>query len=129
MMTKAETYVIFLIGSILLALTITSCGEPKKNRFFVEGNCQECGPLIEKVLSSQPGVDSAGWNMKSSLVVVKFFPQETNPDQLQQALSKAGFNTQFYPGDEEAREALPICCQQRIDRSLERYEPKLPAGH
>ncbi len=111
---------LFIAIGVLLC---TACGESTKTSFFVQGNCLDCKPIIESKIQELPGIDSVGWDFESSMLTVKYFASEIAPDMLQQELAKAGFDTQFYPAEAEARKALPSCCQQEIDRKLKRDEP------
>jgi copper chaperone CopZ len=117
-----------ILTSSLLILVLSSCSEPAEALFFTEGNCQECGPLIEAALEEVAGVEDATWSYETSFTTIQYDPSAVNEDQLQQALAEAGFATGFYPPNEAAREALPACCRERIDRKLEPARP-LPQGH
>ena len=107
----------------LLLLGLIACQEPTRVSFFTQANCEECNGLIQAELKKLPGVDSVGWDFETSLTTVKYFPDKISEDQLQEALSKTGFETQFYPADDSAQALLPECCRQPIDRKLKRVEP------
>lgn len=113
---------------ILLSLLLMSCTEPQETLFFTEGNCEACGPLIERALEAVDGVKSATWDYGSSFTTVQYYPDEVSEETLQQALADAGFATGFYQPDTAARKALPACCQEPIDRKLQPAQP-LPPGH
>jgi copper chaperone CopZ len=117
--------VIIVLGLFLL----TSCAESTKTRFYVEGNCMECKEIIEAKVNEIQGIDSVGWDFESSLLIVKYFASKVAPDMIQQHVAKAGFDTQFYPADTDARNQLPACCQEPINRKLKRYEPEFKLNH
>ncbi|WNJ18507.1 heavy-metal-associated domain-containing protein [Pontibacter sp. G13] len=113
----------FLFAMILL---ITSCGPEETTRFFVEGSCEECKALIEQALNNTEGVVSAEWNLERSQATVTFRANAVSADQVQQAVSDLGFNTEFFDGNPNNRGNLPACCTQPIQRKL---KEDLPAGH
>lgn len=110
-------------------LLLVGCAESTKTHFFVQGNCEACKEIIEEKINSLEGIDSVGWDYESSILFVKYFASKVAPDQLQQSLSEAGFNTQFYPADEAAKAKLPACCQEEINRKLKRIEPEFKLKH
>jgi len=113
---------------LLLLTLLAACGPRQRARFFVQGNCPECGPLIEKTLRELPGVDSAGWSFAQSTAVVKYRANKVDMDKLQEALSKAGFETQFFPAEPAAQALLPACCREALSRRIE-LPQALPPGH
>lgn len=113
---------------LFLLSLLAACGSPQRTSFFVQGNCPECGPLIEKTLRELPGVDSAGWSYERSAAVVKFRGNKVDVDKLQEALSKAGFETQFFPAEPAAQALLPACCREALSRRIE-LPQALPPGH
>ena len=112
---------------LLMSLLWTCAGPQEQLSFFVEGNCEACGVIIEKTLKAEVGVASADWDFRSSFVEISYQPSKTSEEALQQVLSQAGFNTGYFEPDPEARASLPACCQEPITRKLQ-PKTELP-GH
>lgn len=103
---------------LLLLLSLTACESPTNISFFTEGNCPECEELIAASLADQEGVISVNWDIESSKTTVSYYANQTDPDQIQEAIAAAGFVVQLFPPNEEKRASLPACCRQQIDRKL-----------
>lgn len=105
---------------LLLGLTVLSC-QPRlvENAFYVEGNCLACKQVIEEQILYIAGVKEANWNFQTSFLTISYMPNQISLEQAQQLLAKCGFTTQFYPPNDSARNLLPPCCQQPIERDLE----------
>ena len=105
----------FLLGGVG---TLSCQGPREQARFFVEGNCLECKVLIERAALAQEGVASANWEEENSQLEVSYHSSKINLDRIQEAVAQAGFSTQYFPADPEARKQLPLCCQEIIQRKL-----------
>lgn len=82
----------------------------KKNiTFAVAGNCAMCKNRIEKAAKIQ-GVESASWDLATKQIVVLFNPEETNTEDIQQAVALAGHDTPSYRAAKETYEDLHECC-------------------
>lgn len=108
-----------LLFLFLLTSLLTACiGELRTTTFFTEGTCEACEPLIKEAALAIKGVKTVKWDPETSQATVEFYPGATSPDQIQEAIAARGFETQFYPGNEDARLSLPACCRKRIERKL-----------
>lgn len=103
----------------------SSCASYEEKSFFVGGNCEECGEIIEKAAKVK-GVKSADWNYNTSLLTISFAPSILSEDEIQKNIASGGFDTRFYPADEEAKSKLPECCKEEVSRQLESLDPHLP---
>ena len=110
-------------------LLLIGCGGPVEEvTFFTEGNCEECKALIEGAVEDLSGVKSVSWNFETSLTTIAYSSGRINEDAIQEAIANQGFETQYYPANEEARANLPECCRQAIERELKPGQA-LPPGH
>ena len=80
----------------LLALLLLSApafaGEPKVAMLEVSGmTCSLCPLTVRKALERVPGVLEAKADLTSKRAEVKYDPDKVSPDQLVNAVSKAGF--------------------------------------
>lgn len=96
---------------VLSLLTVLGCKAPTEVSFFVAGSCAECAGLIENALTEVSGVEFVSWSEESSMATVLFDGTEEKLELLQQAISAAGFDTQFFQGDGEKKSKLPECCR------------------
>jgi len=81
-----------------------------KTSFLVPGNCDMCKSRIEKAAKTE-GVKGVLWNEETHVLTVAFVPTKISVDQIQQNISKAGYDTPKFKADSTAYEKLPKCCQ------------------
>jgi len=81
-----------------------------KETIKVWGNCGTCKKHIEKAAKSA-GAVTANWNQDSKQLKVSFDPAKTSSITIQQAIAKAGYDTQDFKGDDKAYGNLDGCCQ------------------
>lgn len=81
-----------------------------KETIKVWGNCGSCKKHIEKAAKSA-GALTANWNEDSKKLNVSFNPEKTSSITIQQAIAKAGYDTQDFKGDDKAYGNLDPCCQ------------------
>ncbi|MEL6594039.1 MAG: heavy-metal-associated domain-containing protein [Bacteroidota bacterium] len=107
--------------SLIFCLFLLACGGAQtEGRFFVEGACEECKALIEASLQGVEGIAASKWDQETSILSVIYDIERISEDGIQQAVSEAGFNTQFFDGEPSARASLPDCCRHRIEQRLKR---------
>ncbi len=54
-------------------------------------HCNNCVGRVDKAIRAVPGVESTQVDLKTGQAVVKFDPKSTNPQELADAVSKAGY--------------------------------------
>lgn len=114
-------------SGLLALLWLAGCqGDPAEMSFFTEGNCAQCGALIQEALAEQEGVASVDWSFETSLTTVAYYPDEIGEETMHQVLAAAGFRTGYYEPDTTARKQLPACCREPVERRLQQ---QLPTGH
>jgi mercuric ion binding protein len=82
----------------------------KKETIKVWGNCSSCKKHIEKAAITA-GATTASWNIDSKQLSVSYDPAKTSSITIQQAIAKAGYDTQDLSGDNTAYKRLDACCQ------------------
>lgn len=108
-----------IILSIFIALlsftSLKAQQEPviTEKTIIVHGDCDMCKSRIEKSASYVKGVKKATWNKEKDELTVVFRSDKTDIMAIQQAVAKAGYDTQDVKADEKAYEALPECCHYR----------------
>lgn len=105
-----------------MGLLLTAC-EKNKGAFFVEANCEECVTILMQETENLPGIISSQWIVESSFLEVTY--GSTSLETIQEALSEKGFSTQFYLANDSAKQLLPACCSEPLNRTLDVYTPKV----
>ncbi|HMI77259.1 MAG TPA: heavy metal-associated domain-containing protein [Ferruginibacter sp.] len=98
---------LFSIFAINFSFAQTST---KKETIKVWGNCGMCKTNIEKA-AKKGGATSANWNEDSKELKVSYAVNKTSPVKIQQAIAKAGYDTQDLTADDKAYNNLHGCCQ------------------
>ena len=81
--------------------------------FGVSGNCEMCKDRIESAAASVNGVKSAEWDIKKKTIHVEYNSKEAQPTAIQEAIAKAGHDTELIKADDKVYDALPECCLYR----------------
>lgn len=81
-----------------------------KATFKVFGNCDDCKKRIEKAAKTD-GVKSAVWNDETKMIAVSFNPEKITIDQIQQNITKVGYDTEKFKANDVDYKNLPKCCQ------------------
>lgn len=116
----------FIGVSCLLLVLLAGCRERQLATFYVEGSCVECEALIREAMSEVSGADFEGWDMATSQARVQFSGLAEDLDRIQEAIAAAGFETQYFSANPDARAALPACCQQASSRLELPADEKVP---
>ena len=82
----------------------------QKDSLKVWGNCNMCKKTIEQSAKSA-GAVTASWNKESKQLTVSYPSAKSSNAAIQQAIAKAGYDTQDFTADTNAYEALSPCCQ------------------
>jgi periplasmic mercuric ion binding protein len=85
-------------------------GTTKKETIKVWGNCGMCKTTIEKA-AKKAGAASANWNEDSKELKVSYAVNKTSSQKLQEAIAKAGYDTQDFTADNKAYDGLHGCCK------------------
>jgi copper chaperone CopZ len=83
----------------------------KKENFQVSGNCDMCKTKIEKAATGVKGVKTARWNVVNGKMKVKFNPEITNTDKIQQAIAIIGYDTEKHKATNDVYNNLHHCCK------------------
>ena len=85
----------------------------------VKGNCGMCKTTIEKAVLKVDGVEDADWGISSKILNIKFEDNSNRKDNVKQidsAINMAGYETMNTTANQEAYDALPMCC--KYDRGM-----------
>jgi copper chaperone CopZ len=95
-------------------MTSTFANVAKTEKIKVYGNCSLCKTRIEKAANSVPGVSKAIWADKDEFLTITFDDTKTSVLKIEEAVAKAGHDTDHTKATDKAYNALPGCC--RYDR-------------
>jgi mercuric ion binding protein len=73
--------------------------------------CEMCKKNIETALMFK-GIEKSNLDLKTKIVIVSFDPQQTNPEQIRSAISKAGYDADDVKAKPKAYKKLKKCCQK-----------------
>jgi periplasmic mercuric ion binding protein len=107
---------------ILLILIVTFIGfsinaqEIKKNKnakykIEVNGNCEQCKKRIQKASLSVSGVKSASWDIENHQLNLILNEEKCALTDVQNAIVKAGHDTETVKATKEAYDNLHSCCK------------------
>lgn len=99
--------------TILLFITTLSFGQ--KLTIEVAGECGMCKDRIEETALSTIGVETAVFNLKTKILTVQFVEGLFNEEELHQNIASAGHDTNKVKAKKEVYDALPMCCQYRVE--------------
>ncbi len=99
------------IAIVLLGFgSLQAQSEIKKEEFKVYGNCGMCEARVEKAAENVDGVESADWDKKTKMMLVKYDASEVELMDVHKAIAKAGHDTEKASADDKVYEGLPGCC-------------------
>ena len=104
--------IILFISVILISVSVFA-QKPKyeKVNFKVWGKCEMCKTTIEKAAKSVEGVKTARWNIINGKLKVKFNPEKTNLERIQQLIASVGYDTELFKATDESYDKLHFCCK------------------
>ena len=112
-----KTLKYIIIVSLSLFYGLSSQAQDKKvvtSEFEVIGVCEMCKDRIENAALIK-GVKFAEWNKETGIVKVVYVPKKTSLETIQNAIAKAGHDTDLVKADDEDYKKLPKCCAYRDD--------------
>jgi copper chaperone CopZ len=83
-----------------------------KQTFKVLGNCSMCKARIENAALGVKGVKTAVWNAETKMLTVDL-KSRTDIENVYQAVTKAGHDTEKYKVADKVYNNLPGCCKYR----------------
>jgi len=72
-----------------------------------------CKARIETAAKLVKGVLSAEWNVDTKKIKVDYNTNVTNTNTIENAIAKAGHDTENYKTDDKIYNELPACCRYR----------------
>lgn len=108
----------FLIG---LFISIATFSQNKSTTatltVSVKGNCDQCKERIENAADIK-GVKICKWSEKTQVATITYNPEKVTPEQIKEAIAKAGHDVEGVKAPDASYKKLPDCCQYR-DKACE----------
>jgi membrane fusion protein, copper/silver efflux system len=82
-------------------------------KFHVSGLCEMCKDRIQKAALSVSGVKNADWDIKTKMISFNLENNISSTSDVQEAIAKAGHDTDKYKAEDKIYNALPECCLYR----------------
>lgn len=94
----------------MFTINTSSAQSVKTETIKVWGNCGMCKTTIEKAAKSA-GAKKANWNEDSKELEVTYAVKKTSSTKIQDAIAKAGYDTQDFTAVKSAYDNLHGCCK------------------
>lgn len=106
---------ISLISTLILCLTASlAVGQTSTDTtMIVNGVCGMCKTTIETAVGELEGVDKVNWDVDSKVLKVSFDQGILTLNDINSAINKAGYDTEFSTGEDKAYQNLNPCCHYR----------------
>ena len=108
-MKTISIFAAILIGLFTYTPSIAQ-SDLQKETIKVWGNCGMCQKTIQKAAKSA-GAKTAAWNEETKELKVTYAAAKTSGKKIQEAIAKAGYDTQDFTADDNAYSNLHACCQ------------------
>jgi periplasmic mercuric ion binding protein len=111
-------YFLQILAFILFSAGITMAQKPAKPAktatvvIHTSATCDECKTIIEAALKGVKGVKKSNLDVDTKDVTVVYSPKKTDESTIRKAISKAGYDADDLPKDQEAHDNLPACCRK-----------------
>lgn len=100
-----------LVSLLLFSMTTLFAAEVKTEKIKVHGNCGQCKTRIEKAAKSVDGVTKATWSDKDEMLTVTYDGAKTTTLKIEEAVAKAGHDTDHAKATDKTYNSLPGCCK------------------
>jgi copper chaperone CopZ len=110
--------IMLVAGLLLFSMTSLFANVAKTEKIKVYGNCGQCKTRIEKAAKSVQGVSKATWIDADEMLTVTFDDTKTTVAKIEEAVAKAGHDTDNMKATDKAYNALPGCC--KYDRPVKK---------
>lgn len=102
-----------LIASLLISINTYGQSNNTDTTMIVNGVCGMCKNTIETAVGDLDGVSEVNWNVDSKVLEVSFDNSKLALNEINLAINKAGYDTEYSTANEEAYQNLHGCCKYR----------------
>lgn len=106
----------FLVAILFVGLTLDATAQrtPKftETTFASSVKCGMCKKTIESNLGKESGIKEVDVDLKQNTVKVVYRTKKFSKADIQEKISKIGYDADEVVADQKAHDALPACCQK-----------------
>ncbi len=88
----------------------------------VDGVCGMCKDRIEEAVNELSGIKSAGWDVYTKELIVRYNKTKTTNDAIQRKVASIGHDTEKYKASKEVYDQLHGCCKYRDEEIIKDHE-------
>ena len=105
---------ILIFSLLLTGLSSTvSLAQSTDTTMIVNGVCGMCKMTIETAVEDLDGISKVNWDVESKVLRVEFDDSIISLSEINLAINKAGYDTEYSTANEEAYQKLHACCKYR----------------
>lgn len=104
-----KSIIIIFIG-LIFTLKVQAQSTITTSTISVKGNCGECKERIENAADIK-GVKSATWDENTHVAQITYDTKKVKLIDIENAIAKAGYETENIKADSSAYKKLPSCCK------------------
>ncbi len=105
-----KTLKMFLFTLVFASISFAGFSQEKTETIKVSGECGMCQKKIEKA-AKEAGASFASWSSETKVLDLKYDAKKTDRTKIQQAVARAGYDTQDVKATDEAYDNLHSCCK------------------
>jgi len=105
-----------IIAAVVTLTTLTGFSQKKgtlEAKIQVKGICSMCENRIEETVNLSKGIKSAEWDLDTEILTVVYKEGKTNPQEIGNALAKAGHDNQYAKATTKDYEKISGCCRYK----------------
>lgn len=118
-----KTLKMFLFTLVFASISFAGFAQEKSETIKVSGECGMCQKKIEKAATAA-GASFASWSSETKVLDLKYDAKQTDRTKIQQAIAKAGYDTQDVKATDEAYDKLHGCCKYDRTASTDSNDAK-----
>lgn len=107
-----------ILLTFIFTLSAVAFGQKINNAQSIEvsiaGNCGMCKETIEKA-ANKPGEAQLVWNKSTKKAQLTYDAVKTNPKEVLQRVAEAGYDNEYFKGNDDAYKKLANCCHYDRD--------------
>lgn len=123
-MSDCETLKHYLMKNIIISTvvaftTLTGFSQKKgtvEAKIQVKGICSMCENRIEETVNFAKGIKTAEWDLDSEILTVVYKEGKTTPQEIGDALAKAGHDNQYAKATEKDYGKISDCCKYKTQQ-------------
>ncbi len=97
-----------------LLISASSYGQNMQDTtMIVNGVCGMCKMTIETAVEDLDGIAKVDWNKDTKILKLSYDQDKLSLEDINLAVNKAGYDTEYSTADEEAYQKLHGCCKYR----------------